>query len=261
MANNRDNAVVLVLNAPESDLIPQSLKDAFGSERALHTSKDLYLQAYDIANSFKDAIKIIAYSKTAKYPDLTWLSCEDPGFLECHGKSYSEMLMMAASLAFTTGCRKVVYINHLCPFITQQHIDFAFSKINEKNCVVGASEKGGVYLVGISRENLKILENFDPYRDSFLEEVLEKAKRNKASIIGMEDLVIVKDEATLKTWLEAKSPTSSVFSDILKKVDISNHKRKRKEKHIEEQGDENLSQTENPQQGNESNTNQNMGEK
>ncbi len=258
MANNRDNAVVLVLGAPEDHLIPQGLKDAFGSERSIHISKDLYVQAYTVANSFEGAIKIIAYSKTPKNPDLTWLSSEDPGFLECHGKSYSEMLMMSASLAFTTGCKKVVYINHLCPFITQQHIDFAFSKISEKNCVIGASESGGVYLVGVSRENLKILENFDPYSDNFLDEILEKAKRNKASVLGMEYLLIVKDEANLKTWLESSSPTHSVFSEILKKVDNGNHKKRKKERHIQEQVEEGQNQSENTQQLNESNTNEKM---
>ncbi len=240
MSNNRENALILVLHAPETEFIFPQLKDAFGAERALHINKDLYIQAWRLAESFKSAIKIIAYSKTMKHPDLTWLSAEDPGFLECHGKDYSEMAYMASNLAFTTGCKRAVFINHLCPFITEQHLEFAFSKISEKNCVLGSSPEGRVYLAGFSRENLKIMEGFSLWQENYLQEMLEKAKRNKASVTGMEDLTVVKDELTLKNWLEARgSQSSSIFSEILKNAGHSeiregNHKRKRREKHEKE---------------------------
>lgn len=252
MANNRDNAIILVLHAPETESVFTEMKESFGAERALHINKDLYSQAYNLANSYGEAIKIIAYSKTMKHPDLTWLSPEDPGFLECHGKSYAEMLIMGASLAFTTGCKKAVYINHLCPFITREHLDFAFSKITEKNCVFGASAEGRVYMAGLTRENMKVLENFSLWQDNFLEEMLEKAKRNKASVTGMEDLVVVRDEASLKRWLEGKN-SSSVFSDILKGAENpfsreNGHRKKRREKHFQETTAQGVQPVQSPEQ-------------
>ncbi|MEW5950395.1 MAG: hypothetical protein GX447_00675 [Elusimicrobia bacterium] len=237
MANSRDNAIVLALHAPETEHTFQELKEIFGQERAVHINKDLYVQSYKLSESFREAVKMIAYSKTMKHPDLTWLSNEDPGFLECHGKNYSEMVYMASNLAFTAGCKKAVFINHLCPFITTQHLEFAFSKISEKNCVLGASPEGRVYLAGFTRENLKIMENFSLWQENYLQEMLEKAKRNKSGVTGMEDLVIIKDEITLKKWLDSKNSSSSVFSEILKNAENGiikeHHKRKRKEKQEE----------------------------
>lgn len=240
MSNDRENALILVLHAPEAQFVFAQLKEYFGAERALHINNDLYVQTWRLAESFKSAMKIIAYSKTMKHPDLTWLSPDDPGFLECQGKQYWEMAYMASNLAFATGCKKAVFINHLCPFITEQHLNFAFSKISEKNCVLGSSPEGVVYLAGFTRENVKIMEGFSIWQENYLQEMIEKVKKNRASVTGMEDLPIIKDEPSLKTWLEAKGlQSSSIFSELLRNGGIlenkeNNHKRKRKERHERE---------------------------
>lgn len=236
--NYRKNVVLLIIHAPEEQYTFEELKQVFSSERAVHINKDLYINSYQTAKSHINSIRIIAYSRTTKHPDLTWLSVDDPGFLECNKKSYSSMLSMAMSLAFNTGCERLVYINHLCPYINKEHIDFAFSNISEKNAVIGASNKGEIYMFGTSRENMKLFDNFSPFKENLLSEIIEQAKKNKINITGMEELNLIKDEDSLKKWLENKTMRSAIFTGFANKSAAlplenvpSNHKKKKK--HVE----------------------------
>jgi len=201
---NRDKGIVLVVHSPEPDTIFNEMKELFGQERAIHISKDLYIKSYQIAESYDKAVKFIAYSKTIKNQDLTWLSHNDPGFLECYNKNYGQMLIDALNLAFNTGVLKAVYINHLCPYIKKEHIEFAFEKANDKNIVIGPSTNGRIYMMGLLREHLKVIDDFNLWRDNLSDEISEKAKKNKLSIINMEELKIIKDEDSLREWMEKK---------------------------------------------------------
>ncbi|PIS47621.1 MAG: hypothetical protein COT17_02515 [Elusimicrobia bacterium CG08_land_8_20_14_0_20_51_18] len=211
--NEREKAVVLVIHAPEMEAVFPEMKEIFGNERAVHINRDLYVRAYSTANSYPGTIKVIGYSKTTKTQDLTWLSSDDPGFLECRGRDYSEMLLMTFALAFNTGAEKAVFINHLCPYVKKEHIDFAFSKIGEKSVVVGPAQDGRVYLLGLDKENYRALESFSLWKDNMLEEVMEKAKKQKLSAFMLEELAVIKDEDMLRKWMENRDNDVSVFRD------------------------------------------------
>lgn len=211
--NERENAIILIIHAPETEAVFPEMKEIFGNERAVHINKDLYARAYGTANSYRAAIKVIGYSKTAKNQDLTWLSSEDPGFLECQGRNYSEMLLMTLGLAFNTGAQKAVFVNHMCPYVRKEHIDFAFSKIGEKSVVVGPAQDGRVYLLGLDKENFRMLDHFSLWKDNMLEDIQDAARKHKLSVFTLEELAVIKDEEVLRKWMENKDSEISVFKD------------------------------------------------
>jgi len=229
---NRENSIIYLISSPDSDSTFEELKDAFGAERAVDINMDLYIRTYSKIMSYKDAVLIIAYAKTRKFYDLRWLSYDEPGFLDISGKSYHDAFMSTAELAFKTGARKVLWINHLCPFITSAEIGLAFSNINEKNIVIGPASNKGLYLAGFSRDAFKVFDDFYPLRENLTDEVMEKIKKNRYSVVEMRENILIKDEDSLKILTEGVNPDlKSAVNSELNNSAVSNDNIKHKKKH------------------------------
>lgn len=158
MAQNRDNCIILLVDPPEADKISQELKTAFGPERASHVNSDLLTASYKLAKGFGDAMLMISYQKTQRHPDLTWLDPEDPGFLEVKNHALEDRMQDAFRLAFFTGAKKVVLINHLSPELKVDWLSLAFEAVSDKTVAIGANQDGSFYLLGLTQQNLKIFE-------------------------------------------------------------------------------------------------------
>jgi hypothetical protein len=92
MAQQRDNCIILLIDAPVPERIAPELISAFGVERAERVNLDLLQNAYKLAKKFKDAILLLSFDKSSRHPDLTWLDSDDPGFLEAKGKNPEERI-------------------------------------------------------------------------------------------------------------------------------------------------------------------------
>lgn len=68
------------------------------------------------------------------------------------GKDLGARMNNAFNEAFGEGCTKVVIIGSDCPEITSHHIKKAFARLDNVDCVVGPSEDGGYYLLGLSKK-------------------------------------------------------------------------------------------------------------
>jgi len=224
---NRENAIIYLIYAPNVDYIFEELKKSFGVERALNITTELYIKIYSKLDRYENAIKIISYSKDSKHPDLRWLSSDEPGFLDITSKPYNTAFLLTADLAFRVGAKKVVWVNHLAPTISLNDIDKAFSDINDKNIVIGPSKDNGVYLLGFASSALKIFDNFYFLRDNIRNEIIDKIKKFKMSFSEIDEKFVVKDEESLKLWIESDEYKPSVSES--KKEEMKHPHKKKKE--------------------------------
>ncbi len=212
MAHKRDNCIILLMDAPEPEKIGQELKTAFGPERAVHVNRDLLLNAYKAAKAFPEAILILSYEKTAHHQDLTWLDPEDPGFLEVKDRSHEERVADALRLAFFTGAKKAVLLNHLSPEVKKDWLYQAFDSINDKTLVVGPNQDGTHYLLGLTQQNLKLLEAPGFSHGKSAENLAERAKKAKLAVVNTPETYSVTGEETLRKWLEGREPLPELFA-------------------------------------------------
>jgi len=212
MAQKRDNCIILLMDAPEPEKISQELKTAFGPERAVHVNSDLLSNIYKTAKSFPEAILILSYEKTARHPDLTWLDAEDPGFLEVkHRCSGEERIQEALQLAFFTGAKKAVLLSHLSPEIKKDWLYQAFDSINDKTVVVGPNQDASFYLLGLTQQNLKVLEGPGFSHGKSAETVTERAKKNKLAVVNTPETFSVTGEEALRKWMENREALPPLF--------------------------------------------------
>lgn len=211
MASKRDNCIVLMISPPAPEHINPTLLTAFGEERSVHISLDLYQNAYRLARNFKDAIHILSFSKTPRHPDLTWLDVDDPGFLEAKDKNFEGKIMDAFQLAFNTGAKKAVLLSHLSPAVKPEWLYQAFEAANDKTIVLGLNQDTSIYALGLAAENLKFLEGISFTGGKTADEISEKAKKNKLSIFLLQETYSVNNEEALRKWTESKNLKPSVF--------------------------------------------------
>jgi glycosyltransferase A (GT-A) superfamily protein (DUF2064 family) len=213
MAKKRDNCIILLVDSPEPEKVSPELKTAFGPERAVHVNSDLLSHTYKMVKAFPDAIPILSYEKTVHHPDLTWLDQEDPGFLEVKNRPHEDRLQDAFRLAFFTGAKKAIFLNHLSPNLKKDWLYQAFDALNDKTVAVGGNEDGTFYLLGLTQQNLKILEAPGFSHGKSAESLTERAKKNKLSVFSTPEAYAVTGEEALRKWMESRDTLPSLFRE------------------------------------------------
>jgi glycosyltransferase A (GT-A) superfamily protein (DUF2064 family) len=212
MDTARNNCIILLVEAPVPERVSPALTGTFGSERAVHIHLDLIQNAYKLVRKFGNAITILAYEKSARHPDLTWLDADDPGFLNTRGKSPAAGLANVLQLAFNTGAKKALVLNHLSPGIQPEWLQQAFDAISEKTIALGPNKTGSVYLVGLTVINLKLLDGQLFTAAKAAEEISDKARKAKLAVAVLPEAFAVESEETLRAWREDKAPAQTLFS-------------------------------------------------
>lgn len=213
MAKKRDNCIILLVDSPEPEKISAELKTAFGPERAVHVNNDLLSNTYKMVKAFPDAILILSYEKTVRHPDLTWLDQEDPGFLEVKNRPHEDRVQDAFRLAFFTGAKKAILVNHLTPDLKKDWLYQAFDSVSDKTVAVGANSDGSFYLLGLTQQNMKLLEAPGFSHGKSAEALAERAKKNKLAVFSTPEAYAVTDEEALRKWMESREALPSLFRE------------------------------------------------
>ncbi len=211
MAQKRDNCIILLLDAPEPEKLSQELKTAFGPERAVHVNSDLLQNVYKTAKAFPEAILILSYEKTPHHQDLTWLDQEDPGFLEVKNRSLEERMADAFRLAFFTGAKKAVLLNHLSPEIKKDWLYQAFDSTSDRTVVIGPNQDGSLYMLGLTQQNLRLLETPGFSHGKNAETMTERAKKAKLAVFNTPETYAVNGEEALRKWMEGREALPPLF--------------------------------------------------
>lgn len=199
---NRKNAVLFIVIPPAVEYIDDELKKRLGVERSVNIVKDVIIKTYSKITNSPDYIVLISYFFSKRFPDLRWLDVYEPGYLDVSGCDYQTALLKSADYAFRVGAEKVLWINPLVPFIEKTDINLAFSNIKDKQVVLGPASNGGIYLFGGNQEAFKVATIRSMLNDTDFDETVDKIRRSRFLIFEMEQKPIIKDDDSLRKWVE-----------------------------------------------------------
>ena len=128
-----------------------------------------------------------------------WLG--DKKFVQSEG-DIGVRMKNAFENAFEAGYKRVVLIGSDIPDITEEIINDAFCKLSENTSVIGPSEDGGYYLVGLTEMNESIFEGIDWSTEKVLNQTLSK----------LSDYALVKELNDIDTVDDLKK--STIASDF-----------------------------------------------
>ena len=142
------NRLIIFVKNPVKGEVKTRLASTVGDEKALDVYKKLLrITAEEAAGVVAD--KLVSYSKSVEEGDhfdesLFEKSVQKEGNL-------GEKMKHAFGSGFCEGFDRVVLIGSDCPQISRDLLDDAFQKLGDADCVIGPSDDGGYYLIGLSR--------------------------------------------------------------------------------------------------------------
>ncbi len=117
------------------------------------------------------------------------------------GEDLGERMLQAFQRAFDQGYEQVTIIGTDCAFITSDHIDRAFERLNEVEVVLGPSADGGYYLLGMRQLHPFLFKDKSWSTADLFDETTQALERRG---IVWEALPCLNDVDTWKDWLEAR---------------------------------------------------------
>lgn len=176
-----DKLLILLTKLPEAGNVKSRLSGEIGPEKAAMVYDRLLLHTLGqmkmcIANSCV-ALEGRADVFREKYGQWE--------VVPQHGANLGARMMHAFEMAFSQKHEKVVLIGGDCPEITPEILESAFEKLNGNDLVLGPSQDGGYYLIGLKKPEPKLFENMQWSHERVLEETIQRAKTLRLKVAFM----------------------------------------------------------------------------
>jgi glycosyltransferase A (GT-A) superfamily protein (DUF2064 family) len=141
------------------------------------------------------------------------------------GFTFGEKISNAIEKVFNVGYQNLVIIGSDCPQLSLMNIQKAAVALNRNEFVLGPDNKGGVYLIGISRDqfNKQLFQN-QPWKTASLYEALSSyACTNTVNVFTLPALHDVNSSVDLKpafVFLPAYHKLKLTYLSIIASIDI-----------------------------------------
>lgn len=176
------------------------LAETVGNEQALR----IYKKLIDYTGSVADAVtadRQVWYSDFIAKEDL-WEESESEYAKKLQkGSGLGERIQHSFRQAFNDGYAKVVIIGSDCAELTSEILELAYKELEDHDLVVGPSEDGGYYLLGMNKYYGQLFEGIQWSTPQVLPQTLEIAGKLDLSIHLLPELNDVDKE---EDWLAVK---------------------------------------------------------
>lgn len=205
--NNKRLLIVFVKN-PELGKCKTRLAATIGDEKALNFYKSMLIKTKQLAQKV-NADKAIYYSSFIDKNDL-WPN--QLPFYKClqHQNPNLGIKMEAAFLdAFKSGYQSVCIIGSDCYELDEKVIEEGFKSLESNDTVLGPSNDGGYYLLGMNQLYPDLFKNKTWSTETVAPDSIQDFKNLNLKYILLKELIDIDDEEDLR------SLPSSIIDEIL----------------------------------------------
>lgn len=179
------NALIVFVKNPELGKVKTRLAADIGDEKALLVyHKLLNCTAHVVSDVAAD--KLIFYAEKIDTKD----QFAENGFQQFvqKGNDLGERMLHAFEQAFDLDYKNVIIIGSDCPELTNELLEKAFQKLNEKDIVIGPALDGGYYLLGMNELHPSLFQNKTWSHSNVFEEALEEIEQLNLKYSELEKL-------------------------------------------------------------------------
>ena len=191
---SKDVVAVFVKN-----LIPGTVKTRLAKDLGMDLAMEVYKELVGITAQATDFVKVdkcVYYSEYVELED----QFDDEKYNKHikEGKELGQRLQNAFYDAFEAGYDKMILIGSDVPDISSEIIEAGFKQLYKNDIVIGPSEDGGFYLIGmkIAHENLLSHQNYG--HDEVLENLLEEVESRDLSVARLKELIDIDTQEDMK---------------------------------------------------------------
>jgi len=176
MADKSKNLLLIFIKNPKPGKVKTRLAETVGKDKAYQVYLDLL--NYTISEAMKvDSARQVWYSFYIDRED----KIDEDSFQKSvqSGKDLGEKMMNAFAQGFKDGYGKIVIIGSDCPEIAASIIEDAFEKLDAFDVVLGPSEDGGYYLLGMRQLIPELFSNIDWSTERVLQQTMVAIQQKK----------------------------------------------------------------------------------
>ena len=189
-----NNALIIFIKNPVKGKVKTRLAATIGDDMALEIYKKLLKHTLDI-------VEHVAVDKFLFFSDTIE---ESIGFVNTpvykviqSGNDLGDKMSNAFERLFKNKYKRIIIIGTDCPGITANILEEAFSKLNEKDVVIGPAVDGGYYLIGVKQKQSNLFDNIEWSTSAVLNSTIGRCKKNNLSYTLLEELSDVDEEKDL----------------------------------------------------------------
>ncbi|QNL21875.1 TIGR04282 family arsenosugar biosynthesis glycosyltransferase [Hyphobacterium sp. CCMP332] len=173
-----DSALIVFLRKPEISKVKTRLARKIGDEKAMAIYNILVEKTYQESKNLN--VDVLPFY-TPEIPDsIPWINANSQ---IQKGDDLGECMRNAFEYVFAQGYKKAVIIGSDCFSLRHDILEKAFEELNENDFIIGPSEDGGYYLLGMKENNPDIFENIAWSREDVYAKTIEKIKGQKVKIL------------------------------------------------------------------------------
>ena len=201
-----EKAVIIFARYPVDGKVKTRLSKTLGDKFATAFYKTCAEHTFAVANKFRQdsGASVFLYCSEESEINLVkeWIGYD---FIFDFQKGNNLGLKMANAFAtvFNAGYKKVNIIGTDAPAINPGLIDDAFTRLDKYDAVIGPSDDGGYYLLGLNKNNRDLFENIEWSTNIVFEKTIEKLNNMKMSFYRLEELTDIDTEDDLLSWFES----------------------------------------------------------
>ena len=186
-----NRAIIIMAKAPSAGNVKTRLQPFLSAEQCAALSEAFLKDALSKAKSIGENI-ILAYSPPDETDALKKLLPSQSIFVEQTGRDLGERMFNAFEFAFAEKSDSVVMIGTDSPTFSADFIEQAFGFLEtNSDAVLGKTEDGGFYLIGLRKPRKEIFENVawsSPQTFGQIYENIQKSKLHLREISGWYDV-------------------------------------------------------------------------
>ncbi len=150
------DALIIMIKNPVKGKVKTRLAATIGDDAALSVYQKLLQHTRTITDGVQADV-FVFYSDVIDRNDL-FTAGKYKKYAQCSG-DLGVRMDYAFSIPFKNEYKRVVMIGADCYALTKEHINRAFTALDNNDFVIGPADDGGYYLIGMKKWNRWILEN------------------------------------------------------------------------------------------------------
>ena len=155
-----NRTIIIMTKVPTAGNVKTRLEPFLTPEQCAELAECFLLDTVSKAKSLQNKL-IIAYSPSEKRDDLQELVGNKQILVEQKGVNLGERMFYAFQIAFRQNSDAVVMIGTDSPTFPPEFIERAYENLKNGDAVLGKTEDGGFYLIGLRTLRKEIFENIE----------------------------------------------------------------------------------------------------
>ncbi len=198
---NVNDALIIFIKNPVKGKVKTRLAKTMGDDEALKIYHQLLQITQTQAKQCK-ATRYLFYSDEINHKD-NWSSLHYLKHIQL-GDDLGERMQHAFEFIFKLGHTKAIIIGSDCPTLDTTLLNKALYQLNNNEVVIGPSEDGGYYLLGMNKLHRALFNNMPWSQANLLEQTLSMLKEEKISYFLLPALNDIDTEADWKAYITSK---------------------------------------------------------